>query len=84
MSVEELNTKKASSEEPKAVLLSEKEEEKESAAIRADEEEAGTKENGNDSGFHIPMRFTKSGRKRAVPFPLKVCTLYSFVFVICC
>ena len=83
MSLEELNTKKASSEEPKAVLLSEKEEEKESAAIRADEE-AGTKENGNDSGFHIPMRFTKSGRKRAVPFPLKVCTLYSFVFVICC
>ena len=82
MSLEELNTKKASSEEPKAVLLSEKEEEKESA-IRADDE-AGTKENGNDCSFHIPLRFTKSGRKRAVPFPLKVCTLYSFVFVICC
>jgi hypothetical protein len=26
----------------------------------------------NKEGFLIPQRFTKSGRKKAVPFPLKV------------
>jgi hypothetical protein len=26
----------------------------------------------NEDDFDIPQRFTKSGRKRAVPFPLKV------------
>jgi hypothetical protein len=28
------------------------------------------------SAFEIPERFTKSGRKKAVPFPVKVCTDY--------
>ena len=27
---------------------------------------------GEDACFAIPQRYTKSGRKRAVPFPLKV------------
>lgn len=31
-------------------------------------------EEEDDESFEIPQRFTKSGRKRAVPFPLKVST----------
>lgn len=32
-----------------------------------------SEENDSDHGeFLIPQRFTKSGRKKAVPFPLKV------------
>jgi hypothetical protein len=29
----------------------------------------------DDSDFQIPLRFTKSGRQRATPFPMKVCIL---------
>lgn len=35
------------------------------------EEERNSNEN-NGEEFHIPQRFTKSGRKRAVPFTMKV------------
>ena len=42
----------------------------------ADHDEEVIKTDG-DAGFHIPLRFTKSGRKRAVPFPLKVSHLSS-------
>jgi hypothetical protein len=35
-----------------------------------------------DEDFEIPQRFTKSGRKRAVPFPLKV-RLHVRVFRMC-
>jgi hypothetical protein len=37
-----------------------------------DETEHEEEETTNSKGFLIPQRFTKSGRKRAVPFPLKV------------
>lgn len=33
------------------------------------------KEQEEDSDFQIPLRFTKSGRQRATPFPMKVCIL---------
>ena len=32
----------------------------------------------NEDDFDIPQRFTKSGRKRAVPFPLKVSIIFTF------
>ena len=36
---------------------------------------------GEDSAFEIPERFTKSGRKKAVPFPVKVSKGYvGYVF----
>lgn len=34
-------------------------------------------EDGVDNSFEIPQRFTKSGRKRAVPFPLKLMKVLS-------
>lgn len=34
----------------------------------------------NEDDFDIPQRFTKSGRKRAVPFPLKV-SIYTILRV---
>lgn len=34
--------------------------------------EEGESEHEEDEHLVIPQRFTKSGRKRAVPFPLKV------------
>ncbi len=38
-----------------------------------DEEEADDGEdNASDTDFNIPQRYTRSGRKRAVSFPLKV------------
>lgn len=36
-----------------------------SISSKADDDDA-------EESFEIPQRFTKSGRKRAVPFPLKV------------
>jgi hypothetical protein len=46
------------------------------AATEADDEEEtdhdDDEEGDDDKAFLIPQRFTKSGRKRAVPFPLKV------------
>jgi hypothetical protein len=41
------------------------------------EEEAG------DGEFQIPLQFTKSGRKRATPFPMKVCSPRLFWIVPC-
>lgn len=32
----------------------------------------------DEESFEIPQRFTKSGRKRAVPFPLKVRMIQGF------
>ena len=45
-----------------------------------DEEEEAASTYGTE--FSIPQRFTKSGRKRAVPFPFKVslCRFASFAF----
>ena len=40
--------------------------------ISAPQEKAEEQE---DDDFEIPQRYTKSGRKRAVSFPLKVCTM---------
>jgi hypothetical protein len=34
-----------------------------------------------DCDFQIPLRFTKSGRKRATPFPMKVVTFKPFCTV---
>lgn len=42
-----------------------------------DEEEHQEEGDGEAKDFKIPQRFTKSGRKRAVPFPLKVSSLLS-------
>jgi hypothetical protein len=38
-----------------------------------DDDEEEDNEETNEA-FSIPQKFTKSGRKRAVPFPIKVCT----------
>ena len=49
------------------------------AAPRLDEE--GDEDDEEEQGdFEIPQRFTKSGRKRAIPFPLKVSLVLSFRF----
>ena len=49
------------------------------AAPRLDEE--GDEDDEEEQGdFEIPQRFTKSGRKRAIPFPLKVSLVLSCPF----
>ena len=40
-----------------------------------DEEDKQEEASEEEKEFKIPQRFTKSGRKRAVPFPLKVSSL---------
>ena len=65
-------------------MKGEEEEEEEEAGNEPEEEEEDHGEEGNDNGdcddepgedakeLEIPQRYTKSGRKRAVSFPLKV------------
>jgi hypothetical protein len=47
------------------------------ACLAIDREDNGETRNDHDDDcdedFSIPQRFTKSGRKRAVPFTIKVC-----------
>lgn len=39
-----------------------------------DDVKGSPRKRDKDGEFRIPTRFTKSGRRRATPFPLKVCT----------
>jgi len=41
-------------------------------AAQAEEEQSVTASDEEEEEFVIPQRFTKSGRERAIPFPLKV------------
>ena len=50
----------------------ENQESEEAAAAALAELGASAAKSDDESEFLIPQRFTKSGRKRAVPFPLKV------------
>lgn len=44
----------------------------------ADTSQGVKEESDDDDGeFEIPLRFTKSGRKRATPFPMKVRSIHS-------
>lgn len=40
---------------------------------RVDDDNDDDDEDGESKIFNIPQKFTKCGRKRAVPFPIKVC-----------
>ena len=43
-----------------------------------------TNKDNQEKGFSFPQRFTKSGRKKAVPFPMKVrrfCGYYEFLLL---
>ena len=42
-----------------------------------DNSQEDEEEDDDDGEFKIPLRFTKSGRKRATPFPMKVFSIYS-------
>jgi hypothetical protein len=48
-----------------------------SATASSTKSDQQTPHEASEKEFKIPLRFTKSGRKRAVPFPIKVC--YSYI-----
>ena len=48
------------------------------------EDELDEDEGESSNEFTIPQKFTKSGRKRAVPFPIKVSSLYFYSEEHCC
>jgi hypothetical protein len=69
-----MTTERRIQDEPEDLFASEEQEEaeedQESEKTAVEALTSMTKEEAAD--FNIPQRFTKSGRKRAVPFPIKV------------
>ena len=62
----------AQEEKARAPTVNEEATEEAASALTALSISSNGEEEYADESFEIPHRFTKSGRQRAVPFPLKV------------